>query len=49
MSFVIWHLQQIMKNIKKIKAQNTQNIKAHLEPREPKYLVVCEKQPTLVK
>ena len=41
----------VIQEVKKIKPQkiNTQNIKAHLEQQEPKYLLVCEKQLILVK
>ena len=53
MNFVIQQVKQTLKKIKvpKIKAQkiNTQNIQAHTEPEEPKYLLVCEKQLILVK
>jgi hypothetical protein len=50
MNFVIRQVKQRNKQIiKQIIKQHTQNIKAHLEPQEPEYLVVCEKQQILVK
>ena len=50
MNFVTRQVKQKNKQIiKQIIKQITQNIKAHSEQREPKYSVVCEKQPILVK
>ena len=53
MNFVIQQVKQTLKKIKapKIKAPKikAQNIKAHTEQQEPKYSIVCEKQPILVK